>query len=548
MTNLKSTLWLIALLALVNLNTYAGKKHNTDSLTIKRQTDSVISNLKQKINNLKIAGLTITNIQYAPEGNYMRQGAKRPMRNLPAFYDVAAIMSPVPGSSIKIEVFLPEKNWNGRLLGIGNGGGGGDIPAGSLAQGLKMGYAAGSTDMGTYPNANLAVGRPEVWADFGYRSTHLMTVISKAVIKAYYNKPQHHAYFIGCSTGGGQALMEAQRYPNDYNGIIAGSPANNRTHLHINFLRDYLSIRTGHDSLFTKDEVAYISHTIISAFAGKDGGNVTDNFLTDPRLAKFDPAILFKGKFSDKQIAALKTIYAGPRNLRTGEQIYTSLPPGSEISSLGLMDQQKEKLYPVEHYYQLKWVFGADYDFTKFDFDKDMAKVDDVLAPLLNANNPNLEPLKKAGGKLIMFTGTADPIVPFQDALNYYERVVKRQGNLKTTQSFFRYFLVPGMGHCSGGVGVNEFGQNLGSNAESTSDNNVLMALVKWVEEKAAPEKIIASGFTCCTVKRERFQRPVYPYPKFPQYVSGDINAASSYTGVTHQRGLVLKPAEKYLR
>jgi feruloyl esterase len=549
MRNYKLGIWIVLILAISCLKAYPGGIHKTDSLSIKRQTDSVIVTLRQKISQLNITGLVIDDIQYAGEGYFLRNGSKRATRGLPSFYRVAITLHPVPESNIKIDVWLPEKNWNGRFLGSGNGGGGGGMPYDALAQGVKLGYATGSTDMGTFPNANAAAGHPERWADFGYRSTHLMTVVSKAVLKAYYNKPQQHAYFVGCSTGGGQALMEAQRYPNDYNGIIAGAPANNRTHLHINFLRDYLSIRTGHDSLFTKAEVAEISRMVIAAFAGKDGGNATDNFLTDPRLAKFDPAVFFKGKFSDKQIAALKEIYAGPVNLRTGEQIYTSLPPGSENSSLGLMDQQKENLYPTEHYYQQKWAFGADYDFRKFDFDKNMAKLDDMLAPLLNANNPDLNPLKKSGGKLIMFTGTADPIVPFQDAVNYYERVVTKQGSLQNTQSFFRYFLIPGMGHCGGGNGVNQFGQNIGGNAESTSENNVLLALVKWVEEGTAPEKIIASGFNCCAVKGgTRFQRPVYPYPKFPHYVSGDVNSAASYTGVDHKRGLVLKPAEKYLR
>jgi feruloyl esterase len=217
--------------------------------------------------------------------------------------------------------------------------------------------------------------------------------------------------------------------------------------------------------------------------------------------------------------------------------------------SLGLMDQQKEKLYPAEHYYQLKWVFGADYNFRTFDFDKDMAKVDDILAPILNANNPDLSPLKKAGAKLIMFTGTADPIVPFQDAVNYYDRVTALQGGLKNTQSFFRYFLVPGMGHCGGGPGVNELGQNLNVTPQSTSENNVLLALVKWVEEGAAPEKMIASGFNCCSVPGGvRFQRPVFPYPKFPHYTGGDVNSPASYKGVDHPTGLVLKPAAKYLK
>jgi feruloyl esterase len=157
-----------------------------------------------------------------------------------------------------------------------------------------------------------------------------------------------------------------------------------------------------------------------------------------------------------------------------------------------------------------------------------------LLAPLLNANNPDLAPFKKLGGRMIMYTGTADPLVPYQDALNYYERVISYQKGLKQTQDFFRYFLVPGMGHCSGGPGLTGF------------SHDVLMDLVAWIEEGRAPDKLIATGVTCCTVKSS-FKRPVFPYPKFPKYIGGDVNADDSYTGVAYPRKQVLKPSQKYL-
>jgi feruloyl esterase len=188
-------------------------------------------------------------------------------------------------------------------------------------------------------------------------------------------------------------------------------------------------------------------------------------------------------------------------------------------------------------FYQFKWVFGKDFDYTKFDFDKDQAKLDSILGPVLNANDPNLAPLKKLGGKIIMYTGTADPLVPYQDALNYYERVINKQQGLKETQSFFRYFLVPGMGHCAGGPGLNGFG------------HDILSDITDWVEHGKAPDQITARALNCCVVNGPaRFQRPVYPYPKFPQYIGGDVNAASSYKGVDHVRGVTLKPANRYLR
>ena len=155
---------------------------------------------------------------------------------------------------------------------------------------------------------------------------------------------------------------------------------------------------------------------------------------------------------------------------------------------------------------------------------------------------------KAAGGKLIMYTGTADALVPCQDAINYYERVVQRQGSLKKTQGFFRYFLIPGMGHCSGGPGLNDFGQNLNPVAKQDSEHDILLALVKWVEQGEAPRKMVASALNCCGAAGARFQRPVYPYPAFPEYKGGDPGLPSSYKAVIHERGGVVVPAEKYLQ
>jgi feruloyl esterase len=183
----------------------------------------------QAISRMKIDGVTITSAFPVDSGTFTPPGATSAIVNLPPFCRVAATLRPTPDSNIKIELWMPEKDWNGRFLGTGNGGGAGKISYRSLALGMRRGFATANTDMGTSPEANAVVGHPERWADFGYRSTHQMTVVSKQILQAYYNKPQSHAYFVGCSTGGGQGLMEAQRFPSDYNGIIAGAPANNRT-------------------------------------------------------------------------------------------------------------------------------------------------------------------------------------------------------------------------------------------------------------------------------------------------------------------------------
>jgi len=506
--------------------------------------DPSTEEFKREIIGLNIAGLTIDQVLLIDQGTYTPKSTNKPLNDLPAFYLVAITLKPTAQSDIKIELWLPRDNWNGRLLGTGNGGGAGSISYPSLVGGIKNGYATVNTDMGTsHGGANGAVEKPEVWADFGYRATHQMTVVAKAILKRYYGKAQSYAYFVGCSTGGQQALMEAQRFPDDYNGIIAGAPANNRTHLHTDFLLNYVSTNSNGKPIFSAADLTFISKKITQAYALKSGGAPGDHFLTDPRLATVNFDELFKCKIgradtclSDVQLQALKAIYRGAVNIRTNEQIYTAPPVGSESVGGGLNSQQTST-GANELFYQFKWAFGNNFDPLKFDFDRDQDKMDAALALILNANNPDLSRMKKLGGKIIMYTGTADPLVPYQDALNYYERVIKKQQGLKQTQDFFRYFLIPGMGHCSGGPGLQGFSRN------------ILTDMVSWVERGKAPEQLLASGIACCGIDLSvRFERPVFPYPKFPKYVGGDVNAASSYIGIDHARHGVLKPAERYLK
>ncbi|WP_343674047.1 DUF6351 family protein [Chitinophaga sp.] len=378
--------------------------------SIRPHTDS----LRNKILALHIEGLVIDSI-----------------RDVGAEYCLVAVSLP---RDIKVQVWMPQKGWNGRFLGTGNGGSGGKILNDKLAYGLKRGFATANTDLGTSAGVNKSVHDPERWADFGYRATHLMTVVGKQVVTAYYGKPPHHSYFMGCSTGGQQALMEAQRYPEDYNGIIAGAPANNRTHLHTQLLFNYLTTK----GLFSNTDFTYLNAA---------------------------------------QKAALQKVRNGPVNPRTGEQIYCGIPAGSEQSDGGIGFFGGENLL-----YPFRWVFGADYDYRGFDFDKDLALIDSLLGPVLNANNPDLDTFKNAGGKLMMYTGTADALVPACDAMQYYERV-------KDKKEFFRYFLIPGMCHCGGGAGISDIGQNL----QTVIKHDILQVMVEWVEDGVVPDKLMGA-------------------------------------------------------
>jgi len=512
----------------------------------------------RKVAAMTFPGATITASDCVTSGYFTPPGSTQPIEKLPAFCRIAATLKPTSDSNIRIELWLPLTGWNERFMGTGNGGLGGGIAYGSLAGGLKRGFATANTDMGTAGGADAMIGHPEKWADFGHRATHEMTVTAKAILKTYYGKAAKHSYFVGCSTGGQQALMEAQRYPDDYDGILAGAPANNRTHLHTGFVWNHKATNQFSGSaLLPAGKTDFINNAILKACAGKDGGAPGDNFLTDPRTCRFNLETLPKCPdgtneatcITKPQLAALKMIYTGPINPRTGEQIYTPLPFGSENSSTGIDYHQNPKQMPLAHFYQQRWLMGADFTFANFDFDEDQDRLDSLLAPVLNANNPDLEPLKKRGGKILMYSGTADAIVPFQDAVNYYERVVKAQGGLKQTQRFFRFFLIPGMGHCGGGPGLTDCGQSLSTNVPQDKDHDVLTALINWVENEKAPDKIIATAFTNGDVKKGiRFQRPLFPYPKIPTYSKGDVNLPASYKGVIYRERQVLRPAERYLK
>lgn len=501
-----------------------------------------MDNPSKKVENIKIKNGTITQIELVTKGEfYLPDG--NCFKDLPAFCRVAVNMKPVTGSNINVEIWLPENDWNGRFLGTGNGGGAGRIIYGALADGIRQGYATANTDMGTSPNANCAAGFPERWTDFGYRATHEMTVAAKEIIRQYYDKPASYAYFKGDSTGGQQGLMEAQRYPSDYNGIIAGVPANNRTLLHTSFLWNHKALNQGPDSPLTPEEIALITKTVVSCRSEKDGGAPEDSFFTDPRSCDFKLDDVLKGlNLNDKQITALKKIYSGPVNPRTGEQIYTPIPFGSENSPAGLQFQQEPEHCPNSLFYIFRWAFGDDFDWRQFDFDHDLDVLQERLAPILNANNPDLSELKKLGGKILMYSGTADPLVPYQDALNYYERVIDAQQGIDPTQEFFRYFLIPG--RCHGEEGSPGFSR-VSSNAEGES---ILAALVEWVEQGKAPDQLVVTAYRDGNAENEIIaQRPVYPYPRFAEYMGGDPGSPSSYEGIEHPGGNVLKPADRYL-
>ncbi len=519
------------------------------------------------------------------------------------FCRVQATLRPSPDSDIKVEVWLPQGDaWNGRYLGTGNGGYAGIISYGALANGVQLGFATANTDMGTAPATVLdgrpIVGRPEKWIDWGYRATHLMTVAGKEVLQAHYTRAPRYSYFSGCSTGGSQALHEAQRFPEDYDGILAGAPANNRTHLHTDILWDYDVTHRRPDSLIPPEKLRLMTRAVLAACVVPSGGLPEDPYLTDPRTCRWDPAeIQCAEDASDTsqcltpgQVESARLIYDGPRNPRTGRLIYAGPKRGSESSGGFDWSALQGITFPsdIPQFSGLfYWAFGPNWDWRTFDYDRDMALLDDLLAAVLNANDPDLSRFRGRGGKLVGYHGWNDALVPTQDFVSYYERVAARDrgrnetgaavdpgGDLVSTviqgpdnlgegdgsgsgddrvartRQYFRLFLAPGLGHCAGGPGPNQFGNVQPAAVPADPEHNLLLALQRWVEEGIAPRSVTATKFVNDTPASGVAQtRPLCPYPRVARYRGqGDPNDAASFVCARGPRVENPTPAPEYLR
>src|SRR3984893_5704207 len=456
--------------------------------------------------------------------------------------------------------------WNGRYVGTGNGNIGGLIRYIALAHFLPLNYAVANTDVGTSPAATdplggrVLTGHPEKQIDYATRSTNLMTVRSKQIIKAFYGDPPRYSYFVGCSGGGGQAVHEAPQFPSDYDGIVAGAPFMNQTHLNAGHI--WNSLAFDGPALITLAQGNAITAAVVKQCAGKDGGLSSDNFLRDPRDCHWDPATLqCTGEAADAatcltapQVAALRKFYQGPINPRSGRRILTGRVRGSENSPvyLGVVATLGSSVGPQY------WVFGNDFDWRTFDFDHDMDTLDDELAARMNANTADLEEFKSHGGKLILTHGFADPRLPTLNTITYYERLISsqthdgrrdREESLRRTREFARLFLFPGVSHCGGGAGPDTIEGDPIPNGPGhlTIARLALDPLVQWVEHGVAPGRIPASKVTSAGVTL--FSRPVCPYPELPRYSGvGDTTKASSFVCVDdHDRDNNQPPAPKYL-
>jgi hypothetical protein len=496
---------------------------------------------------------TVTVAQSVTGGTFTPPGSATPLTGLPPFCRVAVTSTPTSDSVIKLEVWMPiGAAWNGKYEQLGCGGFCGSINYGNLARGIRRAYAAAATDDGSQAGGSgaFALGHPEKIVDFGYRALKETTDNAKTLIAAFAGQPPRRSYFNGCSDGGREALMEAQRFPNDFDGIIVGAPANAWTHLFAGFVWNEQALLKDSASWIPPTLLPVVTKAALAQCSKHDPGVAGDPFLTAPSRCDFDPALVQckAGQdpstcFSPAQVSTARKIYGGPIDPQTGESIFPGYEPGTESNPAnwpawitgqapggGLQQFFGNGFYANFVFQDPSW------DFRTFNLSSDLAFADNGVGQIINSIDPDLRPFRDRGGKMIHYHGWADSAIAPTNSINYYNEVRNvvssnnGRGNYKEVQQFYRLFMAPGMSHCGGGAGLNAFGN--GADAPVVdSDHDVLKALDLWVEQGVAPEQIIATHYLNNNpANGVEFQRPLCAYPEVPRLVAnGDPSNAKSF-------------------
>ncbi len=446
--------------------------------------------------------------------------------DLPEHCDVRGIIWPEAGFAIKLPT-----TWNNRFEMVGNGGTAGTISMGAVDSALRRGFAAASTDTGhdarkevlatfAYVTADNPNGHRK-FLDFAYLAVHETAVLSKQVIQSYYGAEPRYSYWVGCSTGGRQGLQEAQRYPDDFDGLVVGAPGLYNTGNSMR--RIWIGQSQVGAGVIPAQKLPLLTKAIYDKCDALDG--LKDGLIDDPRRCKFDPARDVPkcsdadgpDCFTAPQIAALGKIYGGPHDSK-GKQLF----PGEEVGSEPMWPDNfiaPDKTVLPRAESQMKFEMldpapGASWSYTMFNFDTDPPRLAKTGAEL-NARNPDLAPLKKRGGKIVQYSGWADQQVNPLPGIEYYETVSKRMG-AAATRDFYRLFMVPGMFHCNGGPGCNTV--------------DWLAAVMEWVEKGNAPAQLVGAHVEHGNTTRTR---PLCPYPQVARYKgTGSIDEAANFACV----------------
>ena len=476
------------------------------------------------LSKLNLPNVTMNSAQSVAAGAFTPPPAPGPFqlspalfKGLPEFCRVMATLTPSSDSDIKIELWLPASGWNNDFQAIGNGGWNGTIGYGPLAEGVKRGFATAATDTGhAGGSASFAMGHPEKLTDFAYRAVHEMTVTSKAIIQNFYGTAPRYSYWNGCSTGGRQGLKEAQKFPADFDGIVAGAPANYQTHLHVWSVWVAQQMNQTPDSYLPPAKLAVLHKAVLAACDAEDG--VKDGLLNDPTKCHFDPkSIECQGADSptcltSAQVAAVQAIYAGPKNA-AGKQVFPSFQPGSELGWNLLAGKEAASVASDSFTYVV--YKNPQWDWKTMNLDGDVAQIEKTYGSLIDATDPNLKPFFAHKGKLLMYHGWSDQAIAPLNSVNYYSSVVKNLGGEAKASDDIRLFMVPAMAHCGGGEGPNDFDK--------------MTAIQQWVEQGKAPETMIAShADRSGTVDRTR---PLCRYPRVARYKgTGSTDDAANFT------------------
>ena len=467
---------------------------------------------------LALPNANITSAQTVAAGAFTppgRGGAASVASTLPSFCRVAATLAPSADSDIKIEVWLPTSGWNGKFQGVGNGGWTGSIAVAALSEAIRRGYAAASTDTGHEGGSGqFALGHPEKLIDFGWRAIHEMTVKSKAVVNAFYGSAPQRSYWVGCSSGGKQGLKEAQKFPEDYDGIVAGAPANYWTHLVTQSLWAAQATLKDPASAIPRDKYALIHDAAVAQCDAGDG--VRDGVIEDPSRCQFDPKALLCSNgdgpscLTAAQVAAAQKIYAPVVDPKTGKEVFAGLEPGSEMHWGAISGEEPHPMY----YDLARFLVFADpnWDFRSLDLGKHLELARQKDGGILSAMSTDLKPFVSRGGKLLIYHGWEDQNISPRMSVEYYEKVQATMGKASVDNAV-KLFMVPGMGHCGGGDGPNEF--------------DMIATLEEWREKGKTPTQIVASKVSDGQVVRTR---PLCPFPQVAKYKgTGSIDKAESF-------------------
>ncbi len=470
-----------------------------------------------RLTSLTLQNATVTSAQVVPAGQFKSpENAGEEFANLPAFCRIEMTITPTHDSDIKAEEWLPVSGWNGKFQEVGNGGWGGSIQYGELAEALGHGYAAASTDTGhTGGSASFALGHPEKLIDFDYRAVHETALDSKAAISALYGAAPQLSYFAGCSGGGRQAFMEVQRFPQDFEGVIAGAPGYDRTGESFQLVLVAQATLNDPASRIPPEKYAVLHQAALDACDARDG--LKDGLISDPTRCKFDPAVTeCKGAdgpncLTPAQVIAAKKIYAPVLDPQTKKELFPGFEPGSELRWSGTSGGPRP-LAVADDFFKYVVFKDPNWDFRTLNLTHDLPLARKLDNGDLSATSANVKPFVQRGGKLLIYHGWGDQNVAPQFTTHYYDRLVNTLGKSQVADSV-RVYMVPGMGHCGGGEGPNVF--------------DTLTPLEQWREHGVAPTEIIASQITQGHVSRTR---PLCPYPQLAEYKgSGSVDEAENF-------------------